>query len=112
MRWFVGQPITVRGRFLDFLGLDNEPFVVRFVGKRANGGPIIMQEGGGMAKRRGWWAYEIEIELSPIRKPCDYDLQLLSLTKSVRDGKKKMQDDPIRRQITVHAAEAEMTATP
>lgn len=105
-----GQPIRVRGRFMDLFGFDEAPFVIDVVGKMADGSPIIMQEGGGMAKRAGWWAYDVEVKLGPVHKPGNYDLRLLSLTKAVHAGKKKMQDDPVCGKITVHDSAMEETS--
>lgn len=87
----VGQPIKVRGRFFDFRGADSTVFTVKLSKPRADGRPVIYQSGGGRTLRRGWWVYDVEIELAPLRKPGDYDVELHPLTKAVFAAHKSKQ---------------------
>ncbi|HEV7221876.1 MAG TPA: hypothetical protein VGN42_04195 [Pirellulales bacterium] len=79
----VGQPIKIRGRFFDFRGPLSTVYVVNISQPMADGRPLIYQSGGGRTVRSGWWAYDVEIELHPVRKAGRYDIELLPLTKAV-----------------------------
>lgn len=79
----VGQPIKIRGRFFDFRGLKSTVYTVKISKPMADGRPVICQSGSGFATRRGWWVYDVEIELAPLRKPGKYDVELHPLTQAL-----------------------------
>ncbi len=102
-----GQPIFVRGRFFDFFGMPSTVYVVQVVKLGPNGKPITCQSGSGYVQRSGLWSYNIEVELSPINKPGEYDLELMGLTKAVRAKKRTMQKDPVRAKLSILAREGD-----
>jgi len=79
----VGQPIKIRGRFFDFRGPLSAVYVVKISQPMADGRPLIYQSGSGRTVRSGWWAYDVEIELHPVRQAGRYDLELLPTTKTM-----------------------------
>lgn len=97
-----GQPITVRGRFIDFLGDESTVYVVRLAKPMPDGRPLICQSKGGFAQRHGLWTYDFEAELRPVEKSGSYTLEVLRLTKAARATPKgKPRPGVVARQITV-----------
>lgn len=106
----VGQPINVRGRFFDFRGPETTAFTVKLSRPMADGRPVIHQSGGGYVKRRGLWAYDVEIELRPIGKPGEYDVELLPMTKAVMAASRGKSRTAVDRVRTVVRGKARILA--
>lgn len=96
-----GEPFTVRGRFVDFLGFPSEVFVVNVSKVRPDGQRVIYQSAGGRASRSGLWNYDFEIELGRILKDGDYDIEVRPLTKAVRARKKHTPAYSLRGKMSV-----------
>lgn len=97
----VGEPFTVRGRFVDFLGFETEVFVVNVSKLNAKGQRVIHQSSGDRATRRGLWNYAFEVELGRVTEAGDYDIEVWPLTKAAHARKKHIDRDCIRGKMTV-----------
>lgn len=79
----VGRPIKVRGRFFDFRGPDSTVYSVYVSKLQPDGRRVVYQSAGGRVSRRGLWAYDVEVELAPIRLAGEFQIELLPITKSL-----------------------------
>lgn len=79
----VGQPFVVRGRFFDFLGLDQELFTVNVIRRLRDGRRLFQHSQQESAKRTGLWAYDFELEVSPVMQEGEYEIMLLPVTRAV-----------------------------
>ncbi len=84
----VGEPIHVRGQFVDWNGRATV-YVVQasLPSRRAKLGRIIHQSGGGRAERSGRWTFRFELEMSPLRAPGEYELELRPMDRPSVFGK-------------------------
>jgi hypothetical protein len=78
-----GKPFKVHGRFVDFFGKESAVFVVNAI-RNTDGERVIYQSGGGRVEKRGIGRYDFEVELAPIRREGEYDLELRPLTRTAR----------------------------
>jgi hypothetical protein len=107
------QPITVRGRFVDFLGDESTVYVVKITKPMADGRPLICQSKGGFAQRHGLWTYDFEAKLGPVEKSGSYTLEVLPLTKGVRaTPKRNPRPGVVATQITVMPLSGEQDMMP
>lgn len=74
----VGEPIKVRGQFVDWSGTTTSFCVVDATQphRAAQSGRIIAQEGPGRPQKTGRWTFQVEMELGPLRKAGNYRLEL------------------------------------
>ena len=96
----VGQPFTVRGRFVDFWGYESEVYAIQ-VSRIEKGGRVIHQSAGGSANRKGFWWYDVEVELSPVFKDGEFDVEIHPLTKAVAARKRNTPGDAVRGKMVV-----------
>ena len=96
-----GQPIRVRGRFIDFLGGESTKYVLTIRKRSKNGREFLYQSTAGSALRRGLCLYEFEVQLQPVSAGT-YFLSLFPETKAVQTAPKgKPRPDVVFGKITV-----------
>lgn len=79
----VGQPLVVRGKFFDFLGLEQEFFTVNIMRPLPDGSRVFHHSQQGSAMRTGLWAYYFELDVSPIKEEGEYEILLVPVTRAV-----------------------------
>ena len=97
----VGQPIRVRGRFLDLHGVEWETCYLRI--ERQNGaisGECVQSRG--IQVRRTWpGIYHVDADLPPIKKPGKYRLVIWPMTKAVMAGHRNLAEEEVASPLDV-----------
>ncbi len=83
-----GEPIHVRGQFVQFNGHESTLFVIqaRQPHPQYKSG-VIYQSVGGRVERSGKWTYRVEIDMAPIDRPGTFELELLPIQRPMIAGK-------------------------
>lgn len=96
-----GEPLLIRGGYVDFLGFDEENFALDVSEVHPDGRRVLSRSANGRADRRGLWNYDFEVTLDGVAKSGEYDIEVRPMTRAVHSRRTFTDSDSIRGKLVV-----------